>query len=203
MEHLEDSFIPNLRPLFKAVINPFNNAIVISNRMQAKPFIKGKKSPKMPLYVSDKIGTEYNWDAKGKLVDLKGNIVPANKNKVGQPRIWQCNFQSLYNGSVKEFARNNYMTKMKEYLLPYLEENELIEQADLGLELKFYLEKKGQGKHNIDIDNLSSVWFKACLDAMQGVIIPSDDTSVVTGLKSSLKFVNESETRLEILLWKR
>lgn len=191
-------------PLLKITIQPFNNQILIANKMQAKAYIKGKKTPKLPQYLSSKIGIDYAWNDKNKLVDIKtGAIVPSNKNKAGLPRMWSPSFQSLYNGGVKDFARASYMEKMKDFILPYIEDREFIEEVDLGLELKFYLEKKGGGKHNLDVDNISSIWFKTILDAMKGVIIRDDDTSVVTGLKSSISFVNEEETKLDILIWKR
>ena len=204
MERLEDSFIPNLKPLFKTVISPFNNTIVVANSIRAKPYKKGRSTASIPKKYLDHIGTKYLWDEKGVLVDaVTKKIIPSNSGKVGKPRVWNCNMQSLYNGSVKEFARNSYMQKMKEFILPFIGENEMITEKDLILELKFFLEKKSQGKHNIDIDNISSIWFKAILDAIKGVIILEDDTSIVTGLKSSVSFVNEEETRLEISIFKR
>lgn len=202
MEHLEDTFIPNLKPLFKAVIPNFTNSIVVAQKMQVKPYKKTRLAS-MPKKIINLIGTEYIWNEKGILVDKKGVVVPSNPKNAGQPRIWQVNFQDLYNGKLNSFAVNARLQKMKEYILPYVEENEFIEETGLGLELKFFIEKKGQGKFNADIDNLSALWFKAVLDALKGVIIRDDDTSVVTGLKSSISFVDYADTKLEILIWKR
>lgn len=203
MEHLEESFLPNLKPLFKTVIKGFNNTIVISNKQQAKPYIKGRKSPKLPIKYSSKIGVDYYWDENNKLRDIATkNIVASNASKAGLPKLWKVNFQDLYNGKIHKFSANAYIQKLKEYIMPYIEDNEFIKEEGLTLELRFFLEPKSNWIHNIDIDNLQSLWFKSVLDAMKGVIIRDDHPFLINSTKASVSFVEQSETRLEILLWK-
>ena len=92
---------------------------------------------------------------------------------------------------------------MKDYLLPYIEDvAEIYDENDLKLELRFYIQKKINWTNNIDIDNMSALWFKACLDCLKGNVIKDDSPFIVTGTKAMVYFVEEHETKLEIRLWK-
>lgn len=188
-----------MKQLLSITIPNFTNTIVISNKQQVKPYKKGQK---MPLKYSKFIGTDYFWNDKGYLVDKFRNIVPKNASQAGTPKIWRVNFQDLYNGKLNTFAVNAYIQKLKAYIQPYFEDREFIDEDSLGLVLGFYICPHSQANKNIDIDNLSALWFKACLDALKGTIIKDDSPFIVSKIKSSVTFVDESEQKLIIELWK-
>ena len=192
-----------MKELFYTVIPNFTNSIIVANKVRVKPYRKGFKTPKLPLKYSNLVGIEYFWDNKGHLINKKCEIVPSNINKAGLPKFWICNFQDLYNGKLNTFAINSYIQKMKAYLLPYIEDvSEIYNENDLKLELRFYIQKKPNWTNNIDIDNMSALWFKASLDCLKGNVIKDDSPFIVTGTKALVYFVEEHETKLEIRLWK-
>ena len=209
MERLEDSFIPNLKPLFKTIISPFNNTIVVANSIRAKPYKKGRSTASIPKKYLDHIGTKYLWDEKGVLVDaVTKKIIPSNSGKVGKPRVWTVNSQDIYSSRIKEFQKEDYMKKLEAYILPYIEENEFIEETNLEVRLHFYIIDKTNNTTRdnklLDEDNMCYMWQKAIRDVMKGLIIPDDNQKYIRGSKNEIDYVEtEEETRLEISIWKR
>jgi hypothetical protein len=192
-----------MKELFYTVIPNFTNSIIVANKVRIKPYRKGFKTPALPLKYSKLIDVLYFWDKKGYLINGLGELVASNSKKAGLPRIWIVNFQDLYNGKLNPFSVNSYIQKMKDYLLPYIEDMaEIHDEDDLKLELRFYIQKKANWTNNIDIDNMSALWFKASLDCLKGTVIKDDHPFIITGTKALVYFVEEHETKLEIRLWK-
>jgi len=197
-----------MKQLLSITIPNFTNTIVISNKQQVKPYKRGFKTPKLPKYLSDNIGIDYFWDAKGKLVDKFKNIVPSNKSKAGTPRLYEVNFQDLHGGKLNGFQINQRIEKMKEFILPYFTDREFIDEENLKVELIFKLYDKRRNKTRdnkmLDEDNLVPLWQKACRDVMKMTIVKDDDQNTFRASENSIEYVEtEAEQTLEIILWKR
>lgn len=191
--------------LLSVTINNYTNSIVISKKQQIKPYRRGFKTPKLPKYLSDNIGSDYFWDSKGRLIDKFKNVVPSNKSKAGTPKIWHINGQDIYDDKINKHSRNNYMDKLKAFLLPYFEDREFIQEEDLELRIYIYVldqRKVVSAKKNIDNDNL---WIldKATGDVLKGLIIKEDNPYVLPAHYRKTIFVEkEEEQKLIIELWK-
>lgn len=190
----------DFKKIFSVTINNFSEHIVISNKTRAKPYIKGKITPKLPLKYSNAIGTLYEWDDQKRLIDMgTGEIVPSNPGKAGQPKLWRPNGQDIYSDYIDRHARNKYMEKLKEYLLPYFTERPKIEETRLRLELLFYVTDRE--KHNLDNDN-RWIWTKAMMDVLKVTLLPEDDPKIIFSNSWDTYFVSlESDMKMEVIVW--
>lgn len=197
MVNEEEIYFGSPTVLLTVIVPNFNGSIVLANKIRVKPYREGYKTPRVPQKY---LTPEYGYKG-GKLVHLaSGDIVPSNGNKAGTPRITMVNGQDLYNGRIKEFARATFMTKLKEYLFPYFEEQGIIREKGLTCQLHFYLLDKG--KFNIDNDNLW-IWTKTVCDLLKQYILTDDDPKTICAHNTKTFFVtDEYKTRLEISLIK-
>lgn len=190
--------INEFRRILKIDINNFSEHIVISNKARVKPYIKGKKTPKLPQKY---MGPTYGWDEKNQLIDLAtGDLVPSNPTKAGKPRLWRPNGQDIYSDYIQRDARNNYIKKLKEYLMPYFTERERIDDTRLRIELNFFIVENARYKL-IDNDN-RWIWEKAVGDVMKQTLIPDDNPRIVfSNLKNTYFVPREEDMKMEVIIW--
>lgn len=194
IQHSIDEF----RKILQININNFSEHIVISNKTRIKPYIKGKKTPALPKKY---MGPTYGWDEQDRLVDLAtGDLVPSNPTKAGKPRLWRPNGQDIYSDYIQRDARNNYIKKLKEYLMPYFTERERIDDTKLRIELNFFIVENARYKL-IDNDN-RWIWEKAVGDVMKQTLIPDDNPRIVfSNLKNTYFVPREEDMKMEVIIW--
>lgn len=185
--------------VFHLVIQPFSEYIIISNKMAVKPYKDGYKTPKLTKVllkqIEDKVAV---WSDKGYLTDLQGNVIPSNGNKAGKPRMWRVSGQGIYNGSIKDLARKNYIDKLHDYLDPWFAHLPSVEEKDMTLVLEFFIEKQHK---NLDND-ARHIWGKVIQDIMKVRILKEDTVENISGNFHRTRYVqDEKDVRLEISLY--
>lgn len=185
------------RKVFEISIPNFTNRVLIAHKMQLKPYIKGRATPKLPAKYKT---ADYDYGADKKLYHVPtGEVVASNPTKVGQPRFWEVNGQHIYNGAISEHARDTYIDKLKDFVRPYIEETPFVNERILQMELRFFVTDRMN--KNIDNDN-KWIWEKCLGDVMKKLIIPEDDPKILYSHLKSTYFVEEDyDTRLDIILW--
>lgn len=186
------------KTIFSVTIPNFTNTIVVANKMRVKPYLKGRKTPKIPAKYKT---ADYEYNSAGKLANVHtGEICISNPTKAGNVRLWTVNFNDVYSGKIKDQALGVYMDKLKAYLMPYFEEQSLVREKGLTCQLHFYVLDKG--KYNLDDDNMC-LWTKATCDVMKSTILPEDNPYIICSHITKTIFVtDEYQTKLIISLIK-
>lgn len=174
-------------------ITDYPEYIELSKSQRLKPYKQGKKITKTIQLKIDK--GEYIWNNE-KLVDLQGNIIPANKNQVGKPRLKKINGQDIWSGNVNKHTRNKYKTVLNDFYYKVIENcGEKLKCLKKPLMIKFIFYYDGKQ----DLDNHSYIHIKVILDVIKQFI--GDDTlEYINGI--TIQGVKSEERKLVIEIWK-
>lgn len=102
---------------------PYLEKILISKKRNPRYYnlTKKKGTNKIPPSYSKKIGSKYEVDSFGFLIDkITREKIISNPRTVGKPKYWVVNVQDLYNGVIKPQMRAGLMLKIKEHMRPYI-----------------------------------------------------------------------------------
>lgn len=153
--------------------------------------------------------------------------VAKTQNKVAKDSYIKINNNSIYNGAIHRFSRNNVIDNLHKYIINYLPKDNLIDllkENDLNkLYFKFTFKtvknhgnirrnkktemiswKKPELNYipNWDIENLASIWIKVFNDSL--IInnnIPDDSVHYLTSVSYEFEeclTINERQIKLEI-----
>ena len=145
------------------------------NRRDYKPFnIHGKELGSRRT--KGLANNTYSFDEDGYLIDTttKEKVI-ANPKKAGNQREWVVNFQSIYNGTIRDHVRNNYLNKLKELLSIWIEDIPPFIEFPLQIELFIFAEEM-----SVDVDNKGVCYHKVFQDILvYNRIIPDDSSEYI------------------------
>jgi Holliday junction resolvase RusA-like endonuclease len=148
----------------------------------------------------------YTTDNLGWIINrVSGEKVIKNSRTAGKPNMQKISGQSIWNGSVDMYARNNLKKFLSEYFRPSISRtlpSNLVTPAGeyFHFEFIFFVPIVARNWVAQDIDNHAYPYVKAFLDTVTAMkVIPDDSPRFLRG--HSVRYVNclgEGERRLEV-----
>lgn len=167
----------------------------------------------LPKNIRSNIGTDtskrYFYDAEGWVIDRETmNKAIRNKKTAGKPNMQRINGQSIWDGSVDRYARNNLKVFLTEYFGPAIirqwPENIFTPNHELffHFEFIFYMPITLRAYTVQDIDNHAYPYTKAFTDTLTKIaVIPDDNAKYYRGYYCRyVDIPTEDDRRLEIKL---
>ena len=149
---------------------------------------------------------KYYHDVEGWIRDAETEEkLVRNKRTAGKPKMLRINGQSIWDGSVDRYARNNLKKFLTHYFTPVIIRSnieKLYTPKDyyFHFEFIFYFPLTLRNFVAQDIDNHSFCYVKAFLDTLQELNIIENDNSIFTRGHSSryVDIPTEEDRRLEV-----
>lgn len=177
---------------------PYLEKILIANKRAARFYHKDKRkgTNKIPISYLAKIGTKYEIDINGFLVDkLTKHRIVSNPRTVGSKRYWVINFQGLYSQQVYPATRASYITQIKDYIRPYLHTLNKVTTFPIKVEFRIYSKEM-----SVDVDNKSVIFIKCFQDLLHKEgIIPDDSSEYINNVEYKWIKSNREEMEFKII----
>jgi hypothetical protein len=193
--------------IYEIEIKDYPNKIQLSAKRMAVYYRVGGKKPIPKKYLNER----YVFNDKGFLEDIvTGDRVIANPKVAGKPRMWNVNFQAIWNQAIKHQQRAVITNKLKELLVPHVENLIPIKEYPIGVEM-FIIDTEMK----VDVHNKSVIYHKVFHDLLvkpyvgeneknTPAIIPDDNAEHIND-SGRLKFIRTSsldEVRMVIRIYK-
>ena len=173
---------------------PYLEKILIANKRSARYYnlVKKRGTNVIPPSYHKKIGTKYNLDINGYLIDnITKEKVVSNPRTVGKKHYWVINFQGLYSQQVYPATRAIYMDDIKNHIKPYLKGITKVTKFPLKIELTIFCKEM-----KVDIDNKSVIFVKCFQDLLtKSGLIPDDSIKYITNVE--YKWIESDREEME------
>ena len=173
--------------IYEIVIPNYPSKIKLSEKQRPKYYMKGKGKEVPKKYRNDR----YTYKDKF-LVDVVTNEkVIANPRLAGTPKMWNVNFQAIWNQQIKYQARAMITNKLKDIFIPYIKKLKPITQFPIQFEIFIF-----DIDMVVDISNKGVIYTKIIEDLLtEYKIIPDDKAEFIndTGRCKYIKVNTEDE----------
>lgn len=180
--------------IIQKITLPYLEKILISKKRKPRYYntIKRKGTNKIPKTYLEKVGTKYEIDKDGFLLDrLTRQRIISNPRTVGEPKYWHINFQGLYSNFVYPQVRAGYINQIKDHIRPYFHSFNKVITFPIKVEFTIYSKEQ-----KIDIDNRSVLYIKCFQDLLtKEGIIPDDSSEYINNIE--YKWVKSSREEME------
>jgi len=183
--------------IHEIVIPNYPSKIKLSEKQRAKYYHKnkGKKPPKK--YQNNR----YVYNKAKVLVDVvTGERVIANPRLAGTPKMWNVNFQAIWNQAIRFQQRAVITNKLKEIFIPFIKDLKPIKEFPIKFEI-FICDIDMV----VDISNKGVIYTKILEDLLtEYKIIPDDKAEFIndTGRCKWIKVNTEDEVHMVIRISK-
>lgn len=197
MEHRRNNDTTENTIVQELIVPNYPAKIKLSNKQRAKYYHKnkGKKPPKK--YQNDR----YSFNEAKVLIDLvTGEKVIANPRLAGTPKMWNVNFQAIWNQQIKFQQRAVITNKLKDIFTPYIKNLKPITEFPLKFEI-FICDIDMV----VDMSNKGVIYTKIIEDLLvEYKVIPDDKPEFIndTGRCKWVKVSTEEEIRMIIRISK-
>lgn len=173
---------------------PYLEKILVSKKRNPRYYnvIKKKGTNKIPDSFKKKVGTKYQIDSLGYLIDkeTKQKII-SNPRTVGEPKYWIINFQGLYSSLVYPQSRAEYINKIKDHIRPYLHVLNKVLTFPIKIEFTIYSKEMKN-----DVDNRCVLYIKCFQDLLTSEkVIPDDSSEYINNVE--YKWVKSDREEME------
>lgn len=173
---------------------PYLEKILISKKRNPRYYnvVKKKGTNKIPPSYSKKVGSKYQIDVNGYLIDkITREKIVSNPRTVGEPKYWHINFQGLYSNFVYPQVRASYINQIKDHIRPYFHILNKVITFPVKVEFTIYSKEL-----KIDIDNKSVLYIKCFQDLLtKEKIIPDDSSSYINNVE--YKWIRSEREEME------
>lgn len=184
--------------IVQTITLPYLEKLLIANKRAARFYntSKRKGTNKIPRTYLDKVGTKYDIDKDGFLLDrLTKQRIVSNPRTVGLQRFWVINFQGLYSNIVYPVTRAIYMSQIKDHIRPYLQTLNKVNTFPVKIELTIYCNEM-----NVDVDNKCVIFVKCFQDMLtKEKIIPDDSSKYINNVEYKWIKSNREEMEFKII----
>jgi hypothetical protein len=182
--------------IYRIEIPNYPAKIKLSEKQRAKYYVKGKGKKVPKKYQNDKY--EFN---KGILTNIvTGEKVIANPRTAGTPKLWNVNFQAIWNQQIKYQPRAVITQKLKGVFAPFIKPLKPITEFPIRFELFIF-----DIDMPVDVSNKGVVYTKIIEDLLtEYKIIPDDKAEFIndTGRCKWVKVSSQEEIRMIIRISK-
>lgn len=180
--------------IVQTITLPYLEKILISKKRNPRYYnkIKKKGTNKIPPSYISKIGTKYEIDKDGFLLNIitKQRII-SNPRTVGQAKFWPINFQGLYSNFVYPQLRAGYINQIKDHIRPYFHSLNKVVTFPIKVEFTIYSKEL-----KIDVDNKSVLYIKCYQDLLtKEKIIPDDSSEYINNVE--YKWIRSEREEME------
>ena len=183
--------------IHEIVIPNYPSKIKLSDKQRPKYYYKGKGKEPPKKYLNDRY--IYN-DAKVLIDSVTGERVIANPRLAGTPKMWNVNFQAIWNQAIKYQARANITGKLKDIFTPFIKDLKPITEFPVKFEI-FICDID----MIVDISNKGVIYTKIIEDLLTEYKIILDDKPEFvndTGRCKYIKVNSEDEIRMIVRISK-
>lgn len=183
--------------IHEIVIQNYPSKIQLSNKQRAKYYHKNKGKPIPKKYKNDR----YIYSKAKVLIDsVTGERVIANPRLAGTPKMWNVNFQAIWNQQIKYQSRAVITNKLKDIFIPFIKDLKPIREFPVKFEIFIF-----DIDMVVDISNKGVIYTKIIEDLLtEYKVIPDDKAEFIndTGRCKWIKVNTEEEIRMVIRISK-
>ena len=187
----------NSNLIHEIVIPNYPSKIQLSNKQRAKYYHKNKGKEPPKKYKNDR----YIYNKAKVLIDsVTGERVIANPRLAGTPKMWNVNFQAIWNQQIKYQSRAVITGKLKDIFAPFVKDLEPIREFPVKFEIFIF-----DIDMVVDISNKGVIYTKIIEDLLtEYKIIPDDKAEFIndTGRCKWIKVNTEEEIRMIVRISK-
>jgi hypothetical protein len=173
---------------------PYLEKILVAEKRAPRYYnvVKKRGTNKIPPSFAKKVGTKYQIDKFGYLIDkdTKEKVI-SNKKTVGQKRYWVINFQNLYSNTVHHSNRAFFVNEIKKHIRGYIHTINQVYTFPIKIELTIYSKEM-----KVDVDNKCVLFIKCFQDVLvKDKIIPDDSSEYINNVE--YKWIKSDREEME------